>query len=496
MNTFIAEAESMGDVLRRSCEKYAGRPAILVPTKESFTTLTYSDLWEEVVRYARAIDSLGLQKGDRVCVIGETCVEWVIVDWACQCLGLVTVPIYPTLPPDQAQYIVKDCGAKAAICADKKQADKVVAVDGLNVLVWNEEDGYEHVFKNESTLTEDELNTRISAVSKDELATLIYTSGTTGNPKGVMLTHNCFISLSAPIQEGFPVDETDSFFIFLPLSHVFARFVGQFLSVAIGGSTAFAGSIASIAKDMNNMQPTVVIAVPRFLEAMRAKIIDNVEKSGGLKKTLFYSALSQSLKRHKGQFAPFAGALDSIVGKKIRERTGGKIRFFVSGGAALSPHVNEFYNAINLTVVQGYGLTETTAASSLNHPDDNRSHTVGAPLPGVEIKIAGDGEILQKGPSVMMGYFNLPEATAEAIDADGWFHTGDIGEWDGEHLLITDRKKDILVLSNGKNISPLLVESKLKESEYINEVVLFGDGIEYCCALIIPEFERIKTWLE
>jgi long-chain acyl-CoA synthetase len=198
------------------------------------------------------------------------------------------------------------------------------------------------------------------------------------------------------------------------------------------------------------------------------------------------------VKRAQGAFAPFAGLLDKIVGKKIRERTGGRMRFFVSGGAALPPHVAEFYMAFNLTVLQGYGLTETTAATCINHPYRNRYWTVGEPLPGVEVSIASDGEILVRGPSVMLGYYHLPEETAKAIDADGWFHTGDIGEFEDKHLKITDRKKDILVLANGKNIAPQPIENKLKESAYIAEAVLFGDGNEYVYGLIIPNLERLR----
>ena len=291
------------------------------------------------------------------------------------------------------------------------------------------------------------------------------------------------------------MDENDVFLVFLPLSHVFARYAGHVLPMAIGATVAYAGSVASLANDMVRVQPTIMTVVPRFLESVRARIIDGVKKQPPVKQWLFAQALAQGLKKQRGELAPFAGVLDRLVGEKIRARTGGKIRFFVSGGAALAPQVSEFYIAFGLTVLQGYGLTETTAASSLNHPDDNRPHTVGPPLGCVQFKFAEDGEILQRGPSVMMGYYNLPEATAEAIDADGWFHTGDIGELEDGSLMITDRKKDILVLGNGKNVSPLLVESRLKESEFVNEAVLFGDGMEYCCALIVPEFERIKTWL-
>ena len=227
------------------------------------------------------------------------------------------------------------------------------------------------------------------------------------------------------------------------------------------------------------------------------KILDGVKKQPPLRQKLFRLALSQGTARAHGKFAPLAGVMDGLVGAKIRERTGGRIRFFVSGGAALPRHVADFYHAFGLTVLQGYGLTETTAATCVNHPDParNKPHTVGEPLPGVEVGLAADGEILVRGPSRMLGYYHLPEATAEAIDSEGWFHTGDIGEWEGPCLKITDRKKDILVLANGKNVAPQPIENLLRESPLIGEVVLFGDGHEYVYALVIPNFERLRAAL-
>jgi len=248
---------------------------------------------------------------------------------------------------------------------------------------------------------------------------------------------------------------------------------------------------------MVTTQPTIILCVPRFLEATRDKIVDAANKYPTLRKKLFFWALDQGVKRAKGQFAPFSGILDKLVGKRVRERMGGRIRFMVSGGAALPPHVAEFYMAFRLNILQGYGLTETTAASCVNHPDPKRNKywTVGEPLPGVEAKIAQDGEILIRGPSVMLGYYNLPEQTAEAIDPEGWFHTGDIGEYEGKNIKITDRKKDLLILANGKNVAPQQIENKLKESEFIQEAVLFGDGSEYVFGLVIPNIERVRKKL-
>jgi long-chain acyl-CoA synthetase len=392
MNPFIAEATSLGDMLRRSCEKHADRPALVYPEKKDFATLTYKGLWQEALRYANAIHALGLQRGDRLCLIGETSREWAVTDWACQLLGVVLVPVYPTLPPDQAQYIVDDCGAKLVVTSGAEQSKKISGVRTLT---------YAGLMQEKSNLTEQDVLARIKEIKKDDVATFIYTSGTTGAPKGAMLTHGNFIMLSAGIQDGFPVDENDRFFVFLPLAHVFARYAGHALPVAIGASTIFAGSVASIGSDLLKTSPTIVLCVPRFLESMRARVIDGVEKAPLVRKKLFYWALGQGIKKYRRQSAPLHALLDKIVGKKLRDRIGGSVRFFVSGGAALPPHVNEFYNAFHLTVLQGYGLTETTAASNINRPWDNRPHTVGPPLEGVEEKIAPDGEIMVRGFSVM-----------------------------------------------------------------------------------------------
>lgn len=488
MNQFIAESKSLGDLFLRACKRYSDNTVMVFPKGKSHESITYADLLVDVCFYASALDALGLQRGDRVCIIGETCREWAIVDWACQCLGLISVPIYPTLPPDQAQYIVRDSGARVVVCSTAAQSAKVNEIDGVRCLVWDE-------LASPTAMGVTDLTTRVALVDKGDTATIIYTSGTTGSPKGVELTHNNFISLSACIQESFPVDEKDRFFVFLPLAHVFARYAGHVLPVAIGGSVVYAGSVATIASDLVKTSPTVVLCVPRFLESVKSRILDGVEKAPPIRQKLFHWALAQGTARYRKQFAPFAGILDAVVGKKLRDKVGGSVRYFVSGGAALPPIVNEFYNAFHLTVLQGYGLTETTAASCINSPVDNRAHTVGPPLGVVELKIAEDGEILQRGASVMKGYYNLPDATAEAIDKEGWFHTGDIGELEDGHLKITDRKKDLLVLGNGKNVAPLHIEGRLKESEYIAEAVLFGDGMEYCCALILPDFDRVCTWL-
>lgn len=493
----VLQAPTLGATIRRAALVYADRPAQMRPVKDGFATVLYKDLIEDVWTFARAIHSLGLTRGDRMAIIGETCWEWSVTDWAAQTLGITTVPIYPTLPADQAQYILKDSEAKAAVCLGAKQADKA-APTGLPVLMMRPEGSRKSIEQAaaESTLARVQWEAMADEGSPEDIATIIYTSGTTGLPKGAMLPHRCFTTMNEGVFDSLPITKDDLFLSFLPMAHVFERYAGHVLPKSVGACVAYAGSLASLASDMVKVKPTIMLCVPRFLEATRGRIIENVKKQKPLNQKLFDMAISQGTTKNKGGFAPLAGLLDKLVGTKIRERTGGRIRFFVSGGAALNPVVSDFYIALGIPVMQGYGLTETCAASTINHPDDNKPWTVGPPIKGVEVKIAEDGEILIRGRSVMKGYFNLPEETAKAIDSDGWFHTGDIGEFEGKHLKITDRKKDLLVLANGKNIAPQAIENKLKESDYIAEAVLFGDGSAYCYALIGPDLAAIETWMK
>ncbi|MEA2554099.1 MAG: long-chain acyl-CoA synthetase, partial [Fimbriimonadaceae bacterium] len=344
-------------------------------------------------------------------------------------------------------------------------------------------------------ISQQQWETAFDQIQGEDIATIIYTSGTTGEPKGAMLKHEGYTFLCASVVKTLPIDENDTFLCFLPMSHVYERFAGQVLPISCGACIAYAKSLASLASDILTVRPTIMLCVPRFLEATREKIVDATKKQPPAKQKLFDLALAQGVKHAQGKFAPLYPLANALVGKQIREKMGGRIRFFVSGGAALPPHVAEFYMAFGLKVLQGYGLTETTAGSSFNHPDRSKYWTVGEPLEGVEFKFASDGEILIRGKSVMKGYWNKPQETAEAIDAEGWFHTGDIGEMEGQYVRITDRKKDLLVLANGKNIAPQPIESKLKASPLIAEAVVLGDGLEHCIALITPNLDHLRAAL-
>jgi len=487
------DIRSLGGFVRASCLKFQNKAALILPTRPERTTITYTDLWRRIRVFAQGLLDHDLKRGDTICIFSENCWQWAVLDWASQCLGVTVVPIYPTLPGDQASYIVRDSGAKVVFCGNDKL---LTCLDGLvdakRQLLFGE-----NSFESDcgdKLIPEETINAAIDSIEEKDIATIIYTSGTTGNPKGAILPHRVFVGLNKNIAQALPVSDKDTWLSFLPLSHVFERYAGHIFPTSIGATIAYSSGAATLGKDMQEIQPTIMMCVPRLLESIMEKILDAVKKQSPLKQRLFGLAQSQELAKFRGGFAPLAGILDKVVMEKVRERTGGHMRFFVAGGGALPPHVADFYLSLGICILQGYGLTETGAATSINHPDRNRPETVGEPLPGLEFKLAEDGEILIRGYGVMDGYLNLPEATAQALDSEGWFHTGDIGAWSGTHMKITDRKKDLLVLANGKNVAPQPIENKIRESRYIAEVALFGDGESYVAGLIIPHEEHIKEY--
>lgn len=484
---------TLGAVLRQRVSDRNSATAFLVPPEKGggdFRAVTYHDFGRQVHDVAGAIRSAGLVKGDRLAILSENCYEWSVVDWACQCLGVIVVPIYPTLPADQVQYILQDCDAKLVLAGDAHQRAKVA--DFPTEMLRGPESFVERAagqpFANE------EFHALIDAVTPADIATIIYTSGTTGVPKGVILSHRAIVHVVDEVPRTIQVTNSDVFLSFLPQSHVYERIATQFLAINCGATIGFVKNLASIANDIQVIRPTVMMCVPRFLESFAGRVQDAVKKQSPLKQKLFDLALKQGLTKVRGGFAPLYPFLDRIVLEKVRARTGGRMRYFVSGGAALPTHVAEFYMALGLDVLQGYGLTETTGPCAVNRPDFNDYRTVGQPL-GAEIRIAEDGEILVRGPGNMDGYWRKPEETAAVLDQEGWFHTGDIGEFVEGRLRITDRKKDILVLANGKNVAPQPLENRLKVSPYIAEAVVFGDGLDHCVALILPDEAKVREAL-
>jgi long-chain acyl-CoA synthetase len=484
---------TLAQMLRKTAQTYPEREAFTVLGRDSLTW-TYQRVFDKTKSYASVLSEIGLKRGDRVAVIAENSPEFAVLDWACHCLGCAIVPIYTSLPADQTQFILKDCQTSLVVCGSQEYENKAKGMSGLQSILLTGPDSLDDRSLKTAQLTESSFHQLIDGSDAEDVCTIIYTSGTTGVPKGAMMPNRAFVHVCMAARDHINLTEDDRFLNFLPMSHIYEQVAGQALPVSLGASICFSKSLAALPTEMTTFQPTIMLAVPRFLESLRERILTAVAKDKPIRQKLFHLFLSQGAKHAKGQFAPLYGLLDKLVGVKIRSRTGGHLRFFVSGGAALEPAVAEFYIAVGLTVLQGYGLTETSGGTFVNKVENNKYWTVGEPLQ-METKIATDGEILLRGPGIMLGYYNRPEDTAAAIDSEGWFHTGDIGEFEGKNLKITDRKKDIIVLANGKNVAPQMVENKLKTSAFIQEAVVIGDKMEYCAALIVPNFEAVRAQL-
>jgi len=480
----------------------------------SYQPVATAELVDRVRRLAKALAGLGVGRGERVALMAENGPHWPTVDFATLCAGGVLVPIYPTLLPEQAAYIARDCGAKVVF------AETTAHLEGLLshaqelpdvkqfVLVHGESD-------DRRVLTLDALVERgadpdvaqfeatARAVRPQDLATFIYTSGTTGQPKGVMLTHGNLASNAEAGMAVLPFENGYTALSFLPLSHSFERIV-DYVYFLKGCTIAYAESVATVPKNMQEVKPEIFVSVPRVYEKILARVQENVAASSPIRQRIFAWAVGvgrESLpwrlqrERPPGLLGWKLGLADKLVFAKIRERLGGRFRFAVSGGAPLARDVAEFFWGAGVPIYEGYGLTETSPIISANGQTGVKMGTVGKVIPGVEVKIAADGEILARGPNVMQGYWNLPKETAEAIDAEGWFHTGDIGEIDDEGFLrITDRKKELIVNAYGKNIAPAPLENELKSSPFIAQAVVIGDRRKFLSALLVPEFDHLKAW--
>ncbi len=484
--------------------------------------------WQEISsdEYRRAVEelsmglvALGIGKGDRVAILSENRPEWAYADLACIAIPAIDVPIYPNLTAEQALYILNDSESRAVFVSDPEQASKVAEVRDRapnlkHVIRMQDGPGFpgdtvglvEVREKGRAALQADPnaVRERAAGVQPDDLATIIYTSGTTGQPKGVMLTHGNLVSNVIAAHKVLPVGSESVVLSFLPLCHVFERMAGHYLMLKAGATIAYAESIDKVAQNMGEVRPTLMASVPRLYEKMRLRILENVAVAPPLRQKLFHWALDvgrQMLRHTVAKTRPPLGLkvkhkiAEALVFKKIAQRVGGRLQMFISGGAPLPQEIGEFFASAGLMILEGYGLTETSPVICVNRPDDYEPGTVGPPVEGVEVKIAADGEILSRGPHIMKGYYKNPEATAEVIDEDGWFHTGDIGELtERSFLRITDRKKDIIVTSGGKNIAPQPIESRLKRNPLVGEIVVVGNRRNYPAAVIVPAFENLEAW--
>jgi long-chain acyl-CoA synthetase len=497
--------------------KFNRPDALQVKVAGAYKPISHSEVADRVRHAARGLASLGVRRGDRVAILSENRPEWAIADFACLTAGLTDVPIYPTLPADQIAYIVKDSGAVAIFVSNKIQAEKVREIRAQlpalkTVIGFDDIPGLVNmsIAELEKRGAEGETSLSIATykedaltVKPDDLATIIYTSGTTGEPKGVMLSHDNIYSNVEASRRAIPFEGRDVGLSFLPLSHIFERMAGHYMMFATGTSIAYAESIDTVAANMGEVRPTLVLSVPRLYEKMYARILETALTGGFLKKKIFFWArgvaerwANEKLagKEPGGLLAWQYAIAQKLVFSKLKTRTGGRLRYFVSGGAPLSPDINKFFYAAGLEILEGYGLTETSPVIAVNTPENFRIGTVGKPIDGVEIKIASDGEILTRGPHVMKGYYNKPDATREAIEPDGWFHTGDIGELRDGFLAITDRKKDIIVTAGGKNIAPQPLENKVKTNKYVAQAVMLGDKRKFPSMLVVPNFDQLERW--
>lgn len=514
---------TLAQIFADSVKKNASRPALRWKKNKEWREMSYADLERRVKEFAAALISWGIKKGDRVAIFAKNSPEWAIADWAHVTSGFVTVPIYDTLTGDKAAYILKDSGSKVVIVQGKEHLEKVRTVlkqlKDLKQIVIIEEmfekslEANEHLFEDVikdgaayAKKSPDAWTKLRDAVKPDDVASIVYTSGTTGEPKGVILTQNNFAGNVIASLKFFPLEPGDVALSFLPLSHVFERMAGHFTMIHAGVTIAYAESIEKVPENMQEVRPHVMMSVPRLYEKIYARVQEKVRHDSFLKRFIFNKAVETgkryahekyTLKVTNPSTEKKFKRFDKLVYAKLRERTGGRVKFFVSGGAALSKEIEEFFNAVNLPILQGYGLTETSPVLSFNNFNAMRFGSVGKPLPDAEIKIAEDGEILAKGPMIMRGYWQKADATKEAFTADGYFRTGDIGKIDEDgFLFVTDRKKELIVMSNGKKVAPQPIENELKTKAGVGQAVLLGNQKNYISALLWPDFDALKKYAE
>lgn len=493
------------------------RPLLQYKAGGRYTGITVRDFRAFVEDLSCGFHLAGMKGGDAAAIIAENRPEWVMVDQALLRLGVVTVPIYTTLPPKQIGFILKDAGVQYVIVSNQFQLSKVQKIAGeirtlkaiftMAEKIQDEQPGVQTLAAIRKAGTErrdlqERIREEARRIMPEDLLTLIYTSGTMGAPKGVMLTHKNIVRNICSAVPCFPIGHDDTLLSYLPLSHTFERLV-YYVALACGATVAYAESVDTLPENMIDVRPTIITSVPRLFERMHNRVMKKVESASVLQQRMFAWALSIGYAfceaRRRGRQPAMLGIkrrlADRMIFRAIRERTGGRIRFFVSGGAALPAELGRFFEAIGLLIIEGYGLTEASPVISVNKIDDYKFGTIGKTIPGVEVKIAPDGEILARGDNVMKGYWKNPGGTQDVIDASGWLHTGDIGLYDHDgFLIITDRKKHIFVNSGGKNIAPQHVEGLFTQSPYIDQFVLIGDRRMFCTALIVPEFGAVRDF--
>jgi long-chain acyl-CoA synthetase len=481
----------------------------------SYEPIFYDSLEEDYRHLAAYLKSQGIEPRDRVAILSENRPGWYLADMAILSIGAIDVPLYPSLPPNQIEYILSNCGAKGIVVSNMLQLGKILSIwqnlpeMNLIVVLNKLEEKLEDVVdlndaKNRGKQILEEKPWLLDGIriDPDDIATIIYTSGTTGLPKGVMLTHHNLCENVKSCSTIIRLDENDCSLSFLPLSHAYERTGGYYLMFACGAQIYLAESIETISLNITEAKPTIIFTVPRLFDRMKTNILKQITSESPIKQKIFFWAVRTGEKYNrqaeKGKVSSFINLqhslADKLVYRKIRKKFGGRLRYFVSGGAALPQKIGEFFQSLGITILEGFGLTETSPVTHVNRPEKVKFGTVGPAVKNVEVRIAQDGEILLRGPNIMKGYWKDEAATAEVL-RDGWFYSGDIGEIDADgYLKITDRKKHIIVTSGGKNIAPLPIENLISDSPFVDQVMIVGEKRPFLIALIVPDFMKLKEY--
>jgi long-chain acyl-CoA synthetase len=520
----VAAGQPEGNIAQLFIEAVEGHrkvDALKYKREGTWQSISHRELYENVKRAALGLEALGLAPGDRVAILSENRPEWLVSDFACVMSGLVSVPLYPTLPAGQLLHMFEDSQARAVFVSNADQACKVLEarkeIPTLEHVIAYNDDVSESAPGTMSLaalmesgdsmvggIADEEYRARALATRPDDLLTILYTSGTTGRPKGVMLTHANLVSNVRSALNVLEITPDDVSLSALPLSHIFERMAGQYVMFSAGATICYAEGFGRLGQNFAEVRPTVMTLVPRVFEKLAGQVEQTARAGGASHERLLRWALAVGGKRvdrelegrRVGPILAVQNRLaDRLIFARFRQKLGGRIRLLVSGGAPLNPETGRFFLAAGLTLLEGYGLTETSPVISLNNVGDIKLGTVGRPLPGVEIGIADDGEVLTRGPHVMRGYHRMPGETEAAMTPDGWFRTGDVGKLDDDgRLSITDRKKDLIVTAGGKNIAPQPIENRVKNNRYVSQVVMVGDRRKFPVLLVVPDFDVLEEW--
>jgi len=490
----IADRTTVGLLLRQAA-RFRDRPLVHYRVGEVWETASWADMQRCTLAVASALVEAGVKAGDHVVLIGPNSLSWLYCDFGIQAAGAVAVPIYSGTVPEVAQTIVENCEAVMAIASDSNMASKLKPNQTLKSIVTMDSEVVGWLSQPARRL--DEVVERLEAIKPDDVCTIVYTSGTTGDPKGAELAHRNLVDVTRAVTKVHPISEADYTLSWLPFSHVFERINGTLTILMIGGQIWLSHGVEALADDLAEVQPTILLSVPRVYEKMHSRVMDRVREAPGFRRALFNWAIGVGTRfSHEAKPGPILKAEHSLAERLVlgplRHRlVGGRLRFFISGGAALSREIEEFFWAIGVPILNGWGMTETSSGACSNTLTDHRFLTVGKPFPGIELKIEKDGEILINGPGNMLGYHKDQVATAETLD-HGWIRTGDIGEVDADGFLkITDRKKDLIKTAGGKYVAPQQLEFEIQRDDLVEQAVVIGESKPYVTALIVPDWATV-----